>query len=52
MKCKNIRVLTEDVKKMRDVCLMLYLKDHPDRKGEKISDAEMFTSLVTFYTHN
>ena len=52
MKCKNIRVLTEDVKKMRDVCLMLYLKDHSDRKGEKISDAEMFTSLVTFYTHN
>lgn len=49
MNRKIMAVNPEDIKKMRGDCLILYLSTYPEKKGKKISDAELFASLVRFY---
>ena len=44
-----IRIKKDDLDKMRKDGLKLYLAHHPDRWGCKISDAELFASLIKFY---
>ena len=50
MKTRAIRILSADLKRMRTDCLTLYIQAHPEKKGEKVSDREMFTSLIQYYT--
>lgn len=44
-----IRVRTEDKEKFVTKCFEMFLKEHPEFKGMKLSHAFIFTKLVDFY---
>ena len=49
---RAIRVRQEDLQTMRDECVELYLAEHPEMRGFKITDKHMFAQLVKFYVES
>lgn len=50
--CESIKVEKEDKKEMMHECVELFLEEHPEMRGMKISQKFMFKKLVKFYLKN
>ena len=49
VKTEIIRVLVEDKERFVNQCVALFLKEHPEFKGMKLSHAFIFKKVIDYY---